>query len=500
MRDMVASADALRAHLEAEDSDELAAADLTRRGSEIADLVRHFQSALRRFVRDWLRDRRQTAWLVNASSGRTLSIDERVRRRATLAADTEVMLAEDQPLNGIRRRLTREGLGLAVACRSRRSLPDSAPGPASTTVARAWTVLVSVVAHRGDRRLRNVRVEFVDPAKTAMRSLGGVRLPLAADFTAPVALNLGLQRRPAATAYGLSASARRGPIGDFSALTPFSRARVPLVLVEGVGQSLTLMANIASEVAGDPVLRERYQVWLYRYPVTSPLFVTAAAFRADLARFSVRLARATGRTQAGRIAVVARGLGAVIVKSLFGECGSAVWNSVFTVPPKRLNLAPRERMFLNGLFHRRRATEVDCVVTLGEPQSGEALLTGIGERSVQLLLRQPAGLRGSVERIYAREKNRLAARLPSRDSENSGALPADGHAEPVFAAIAAAATAAERALLAFAASDESIGDEARLYSGSTGLRPVASLAAGVAEARTGTLVLRHALDWLRSRP
>ncbi len=497
MRDLVASADALRAHLEATDCDELTAAELTHRGTELADLVRHFQGALRQFVKDWLRDRRQTAWLVHAASGRTLSVDDRVRPGATIASDTEVMLAEDQPLNGIRRRLTREGLGLAIACRSRRPVAGGARDPEHTPVARAWTVLVGVTSHHADRRLRSVHVELIDPAVTVTRVLGGVRLPLAADFTAPVALSLGLQRKPAATAYGLSASARRGTIGGFSALTPFTLERAPLVLVEGVGLSLTLMANFANEVAGDPVLGRRYQVWLYRYPVTAPLFVAASAFRADLARFSARLGRATGRALAGRIAVVAHGPGAVVVKSLLGNCGPSVWNSVFTVPPRRLEAGSRERMLLNGLFHRRRATEVDRIVTLGEPQSGAALLAGVGARAVQLLLRQPVGLRGAVERIYARDRIRLAARLAPRDAATLGAGFTDGSPEPVREAIAAAAIAAERALLAFGAPDQPVTDEARLYVGSSGLRPVASLAADSADAQVETLVVRRALDWLR---
>jgi hypothetical protein len=500
MRDLVASADALREQLEATPSRELAAPDLTRSGTELADLTRHFQAALRRFVKDWLRDRRQTAWVVHAASGRTLSIDDRVRPGAAIATDVEVMLAEDQPLNGIRRRLTRDGLGVPIACRSRLLNSDTAPDPAHTTVARAWTVLVGVASHHSDRRLRSVHVELVDPTEAADCSLGGVRLPLAADFTAPVALSLGLQRKPAATAYGLSDSARRGTIGGFSALTPPAPNCAPLVLVEGVGLSLTLMANFANEVAGDPALRKRYQVWLYRYPVTAPLFVAASAFRADLARFAARLARATGYPQAGRIAVVAHGPGAALAKSLLGDSASCVWDAVFTTATAQLEVGPRERMLLNGLFNRRRAIAIDRVLTIGEPDSGEALVAGVGARAVQLLLRQPVGLRSSVERTYARLKNRLVARLAPRDPAALGWSSTDGYPEPVCEAIAVAAVAAERALLAFTAATESVADEARLYVRSSGLRAVAALAASSTEPQVGTLVVRRTLDWLRPAP
>jgi hypothetical protein len=493
MRAMIAATDALRAHLEAEGDEELTAADLTRPGTELADLVRHYQSALRHFVKDWLRDRRQMAWLADAASGRTLAVDDAAPSGATLVADTEVVLAEDQPLNGIRRRLAREGLGLPIACRSRRTAPDPVLDPARTTAARPWTVLVEVSRQR-DRRKRTVRVELLDPAETTTHPLGAVRLPVAADFTAPVALTLGLERKPAAMAYGLRDAARRGTVEGFSALTPFDLERAPLVLVEGVGLSPTMMAQAANEVAGDSVLCERYQVWLYRYPVGAPLFVAASAFRTDLARFAARLAAATGRTQAGRVVVVARGPGAVVAKSLLVDCASAVWNAVFTVPPGRLDVAFQDRAFLERLLRWRRAAEIDRVLVLGEPHNVEALLAGVGARAVQLLLRQSTQWRGVIERIYGREKSRLAA-PPSGDPSAPGAGEADGYPEPVCDAIATAAFAAERALLALVAPDGPGADPARLYVGASGLRPVESWSASSTGDAAGPPILRGALDW-----
>lgn len=497
MRAMVAATDALRAHLEAEGGEELTAADLTRSGSDLADLVRRYQLALRHFVKDWLRDRRQMAWLVDASSGRTLAVDDAAPSGATLVADTEVVLAEDQPLNGIRRRLARAGLGLPIASRYRRTTPDPILDPARTTAARPWTVLVGVARHV-DRRVRTVGVKLLDPAETATHVLGGVRLPLAADFTAPVALTLGLERKPAATPYGLRDTARRWTIEGFSALTPFGLERAPLVLMEGVGLSPTMLGQIANEVAGDPLLRERYQVWLYRYPVAAPLFFAASVFRGDLARFATRLAAASGRTQAGRVVVVARGAGAVIVKSLLADCSSAVWDSVFTVPPERLEVGPRDRALLERLLRWRRAAEIDRVVVLGEPQNAEALVAGVGARAVQLLLHQSAELRRAIERIYGREKNRLAAPLAPRDPAGRGTGETDGYPEPVCDAIAAAALAADRALLGLVAADGSGSDHARLYLGSAGLQPVESWPARSNEVPVERAVVRRALDWLRA--
>jgi hypothetical protein len=496
MRAMVAATDALRAHLESEHRKELTAADLTGSGGELADLVRRYQLALRHFVKDWLRDRRQLAWLVDGSSGRTLAVDDSAPSGPTLLADTEVVLAEDQTLNGIRRRLVRDGLGLPIASRQRRTTPDPVLDPPRTTAARPWTVLVGVARCR-DRRLRTVQVELRDPAETATHSLGGVQLPLAADFTAPVALTLGLERKPAAAPYGLRDTARRWTIEGFSALTPFGIERAPLVLLEGGGLSPTMLAQVANEVAGDPELRERYQVWLYRYPVAVPLFFAASVFRGDLARFATRIAAASGRTQAGRVVVIARGAGSVIVKSLLADSGSAVWNAVFNVPPERLEIGPRDRALLERLFRWRRSVEIDRVVVLAEPENAEALVAGVGARAVQLVLHQPANLRGAIERIYGREKNRLAPPLSPPDPAEGSAGAANAYPEPVCDAIAAAALAADRALLDLVAAQGLATDYARLYRGSGGLRPVDSWPAGTNEIPGERPAVRRTVGWLR---
>lgn len=441
MRAMVAAADALSSELEDEGHKRLAAADLARPGTLLTERARHYQSALRQFVKDWLRDRQQMTWLVDAASGRTLSVDTAGTVGAALAADIELVLAEDQPLNRLRRRFARDGLGLAVACRTRRVAPDPVLDPARSTAARAWTLFVRVARHT-DRRVRTVRVELLDAAETSTLTLGGTEVPLAADFTAPVALTLGLEQKPAAVAYGLRDGARRSTVEGFSALTPFGLECAPLVLLEGAGLSLTTMAQIANEVAGDPTLRARYQVWVYRYPVAVPLLFAASTLRADLMRFAARVEAATGRPQAKRVVVVARGPGAVVAEALLTDSGSALWDAVFRVPPARLNLEPPDRALLETLLIWKRAAPVARTLALSEPENTDGLVIGIGARAVQLLQRQTPGFRGAVERIYGRAKQQLHA----PDAESAELYP-----EPVSQAIAAATLATDRALLALLA-------------------------------------------------
>ena len=442
MRGMVAAADALGRQLEIQDRCQLEAADLNQPGTQLTECARHYQSALRLFVKDWLRDRRQMAWLVDAASGRTLSVHAGGTEGTELAADVELVLAEDQPLNRLRRRFDREGLGLPVACRWRRLTSDPVLDPAHSTAARAWTLFVRV-ERLVDRRVRTVRVELLDPAANSTVEIQGVSLPVSADFSAPVALTLGLEQKPAAIAYGLRDASRRSTaVAGFSALTPFGPDCSPLVLLEGAGHSLTTMAQIANEVAGDQALRSRYQVWAYRYPVAVPLLFAARALRVDLTRFAALLEGASGRLHTGRVVLLARGAGAVIARSVLADSGPTVWNAVFAVPPTKLHVEPADRSLVETLFVWKRAKHVDRAVILSEPDNAEALVAGIGARAVQLLQRQTPEFRGAVERIFGRTKQQLHA----PDSQS-----AEQYAEPVIAAIASATLAADRAVLALSA-------------------------------------------------
>ena len=72
MRAMIAAADALRNYSATQAVPAFALAQLDDAGPELARHVRRYQAATRRFIADWLRDMRQTAWRVEGCSGRIL--------------------------------------------------------------------------------------------------------------------------------------------------------------------------------------------------------------------------------------------------------------------------------------------------------------------------------------------------------------------------------------------------------------------------------------------
>lgn len=497
-RSMVSASDALRAYLAKQAVTSLGATELHRTGTLLAEHVRKYQAASRQFIKDWLHDVRQTAWLVERSSGRLLDI---LTPREQLSAKVEdlaqVTVAEDQQLHGLRKRRSRTGLGIPVTLWMRRHGAGETLDPARHTAARAMTAVVRV-EQDSDRRVRTVRVELIDPVEVATLQLGDMTLPLAADFTAPVAQTLGLERRPAASAYGIRDNTRRGTVDGFTALTPFAPDREPLILVEGQGLSPLMVAQLANDVAGDADLRRRFQVWLYRYPMVAPLFFAASELRADLESFYTRLEAAAGRPLDGRGVVVAQGPGAVLAKTLLLDSGSTLWDAAFAAPLERMNLQAADRALLESLFVWQRSRRVGRVIVAGEAQNVDALTAGVGTRAVQLLQRQTPELRASVERIYGSQKQFL--RGPARSAEDGPLGTRDEFPEPVCQALADAAVAADRALLALVAGSADASDETRLYVPAGGLAPLhAQRPKAAAPGVLGPQAASVLLDWLRPR-
>jgi hypothetical protein len=500
MRSMVTASDAIREYLSDSNIRSPTAADLHTTGSDLAERVRKYQAASRQFILDWLRDTRRATWLVDLASGRTLDTrTPRARPGSTLGAATQIVLAEDQPLHGLRTRFVRSGIGIPITVCTRRHGSNDVVDVTRSTASRPMTAVV-VVDPESNEQVRTVRVRLFDPTTALTVALGGATLPLAADFTAPVAHTLGMERKPAGSAYGIRDAARRGTVDGFTALTPYAPNRAPLVLLDGAGFSPLMMAQIANEVAADRDLGRRFQAWLYQYPMVSPLFYAASRFRADLDRLCSRLDLARGRPPTARAVVVAQGPGAVLAKSLLIDSGPVLWDAAFRAAPGALELAPADRALLESLLFWRRSERIDRVIVAGESGNAESLTRGVGDRAVQLLLRQPTEFRAAVERIYWGQKQHLRR----RSGTVSAAVPdrgADGSTfpEPVCQALSDAAAVCEQALVSMLTVRAATGRDVAVFAAAGGLVPLQSQAPSAALGTLGPQSVRLIVEALRPR-
>ena len=222
MRSVLTASEALCEHLSSSDLRSPTAADLYSAGTELAERVRRYQAASRQFVKDWLRTpigprggstRRPDRWLMRRRRGAASADPRRCNARRPSRASTATRTSP---------RFARPGIGIPVTVRHRRHASEDVVDVTRWTASRPMTAIV-IVEQQPNDSLRTVRVKFLDPVIAATVTLAGAALPLAADFTAPVAHTLGMERKPAATPYAIRDTARRGTVDGLRHRRPMHR-------------------------------------------------------------------------------------------------------------------------------------------------------------------------------------------------------------------------------------------------------------------------------------
>jgi hypothetical protein len=67
-------------------------------------------------------------------------------------------------------------------------------------------------------------------------------------------------------------------------LQPYDPDRIPLIFVHGLISTPRMWRNVINELETDPVLRRRYQCWVFAYPTGNPPLYSALRLREELAK------------------------------------------------------------------------------------------------------------------------------------------------------------------------------------------------------------------------
>jgi hypothetical protein len=123
-----------------------------------------------------------------------------------------------------------------------------------------------------------------NPRDAATAQVGGVRFPLAADFSAPLCYYPDVEN----ILFGLVEALNPGKFGDLEGLyflEPYDPSRIPVIYVHGLTATPYLWRDPINEVNSDPELRKRYQAVVFDYPSGNPFAYSANNFRKALAAF-----------------------------------------------------------------------------------------------------------------------------------------------------------------------------------------------------------------------
>ena len=273
-------------------------------------------------------------------------------------------------------RTTRDGIGAPIVAVEREPSKNARQHFAPSRIFYSVTVL----AHFEGRRCV---LTFEDPLAKETVSFYGRTVPLAADFTVPLAVMLQqtdpkrheISRVLDPEKFAYTAAVER--------LQPYDPNKTVVLVIHGLMDSQATWTPMINKLRGDPVIRKHYQFWFYSYPSGYPYPYSAAILREELDAVEKRFPKLRP------MVVIGHSMGGCISRLLLTDSGDQLWMKIFGRPPDDVPLSPHVReYFRQELFFRHRP-EIGRVIFIAAPLRGSNLATGLIGKIAAIFIREP---------------------------------------------------------------------------------------------------------------
>ncbi|RBP39639.1 triacylglycerol esterase/lipase EstA (alpha/beta hydrolase family) [Roseimicrobium gellanilyticum] len=238
-----------------------------------------------------------------------------------------------------------------------------------------FTPMTAVLDRKSTNHGDQWTLRFLWPIERKTISFSNRTEPLAADFSAPIAVLIqhAEELRKSGFRGMLNPTTDRVRREKLYLLQPYDPRKIPLIMVHGLQSTPVAFTNLMNDLLADPVIRSRYQVWHYHYPTGTPVMWNAMVFRRTLSS-TLRMIDPEGDDYAtNHLFVIGHSMGGVLTHTLVSDSGYKLWDGVVKVRPDKLHAPPISQQTLEDLFLFRHDPRVRRVIFISVPHRGSAI-------------------------------------------------------------------------------------------------------------------------------
>lgn len=260
---------------------------------------------------------------------------------------------------------------------------------------------------------RHCTAAYIDPLSSETVDFAGHTYPVAADFTAPLALALAelaprkkeLQRLVSPGEFASSTRLAR--------LQPYDPRKIPILCIHGLGDSQATWAPLIESLRTNPAIRKNYQVWFFSYPTGYPYPLMAAVLRKQMDAIN------SYYPDHKRIIVIGHSMGGMIARALITDSGMKIWDAYYDVPPAKLAVSKETRRIFASAFIFQHRPEIARVIFASASHRGANMATGFGGR----LLSKIIGGNATAPGLAADEAKAISLMRPDFSGEKLQRIP-----------------------------------------------------------------------------
>lgn len=260
-------------------------------------------------------------------------------------------------------RTTRDGIGAPIVAVEREESKNARGKAAPSRIYRT----VSTIAQFHDHQCV---LQFYDPLDSETASFHGHAVPLAADFTVPLAVMLQETDPGKHELWRVLNPEKYAHTARIERLQPYNPNKTVVLVIHGLKDSQATWTPMINKLRGDPVIRKHYQFWFYSYPSGYPFPYSAAILREELDGVEKQFPKLKS------MVLIGHSMGGCISRLLLTDSGNQLWMKIFGRPPDEVQLSPKTReYFRQELFFRHRP-EVGRVIFISSPLRGANMASG----------------------------------------------------------------------------------------------------------------------------
>lgn len=277
---------------------------------------------------------------------------------------TTMQPAADYRVIGMAARHIKPGLGGAIV--ASRYAAEKEPFVPRNGFFMPLTVLVKW------KSANSADIIFYNPLRDNTAKVNGRKVPLAADFTAPLAAQLSQQRSQGVDLVGFLRPQALFPDFGLFMLQPYDPKKIPVVFTHGLMSRPAAFRETVNTLQSDPAIRARYQFWFFRYPSGLPTMVTAARLRRDLGRALDHYDPKRKNPAFENTVLIGHSMGSIISNMQVRD-RTSLRHKMFTDPTRLVTLGTELDEVVVQLFQKPPAEQVSLLIFICGPHRGSNL-------------------------------------------------------------------------------------------------------------------------------
>lgn len=225
--------------------------------------------------------------------------------------------------------------------------------------------VTAVIRFRG----QTAELAFEDPLATETVSFHGRRLPLAADFTVPLAVMLQQAEPKKFELSRMLQPAKFAETARISRLQPYDPNKTVVLVIHGLMDTPATWTPLINRLRAEESIRRHFQFWFYSYPSGYPYPYSASILRRQLDAVQKKYPLRKP------MVVIGHSMGGCISRLLITDPGQELWKKLIGRPVNEAPLEGTTRDILTESLIFKSRPEVGRVIFVAAPLRGSDLAT-----------------------------------------------------------------------------------------------------------------------------